>query len=185
MLSLNEVKTGAIIEYNLKPHKVLWVEHSKKGRAGAVLRTRLFDLVTSATIEHTFKGNEKISEIALEKRKFQYLYNEGDNYFFMNPADFSQITITKINLSGKENFLVEGADAEIVFYDDKPISISLPIKMKFKVTYTEPGFRGNTQSTVTKPAKIETGAEIKVPLFINTDDEVIIDTRNGNYVERA
>lgn len=174
-----------VVEFNDKPYQVLWVEHSKSGRAGAVLRTRLHDLISSATIEHTFKGNEKIERIELEKRKYQFLYSEEENCYFMHPENFNQITISQSQLLGKEKFLTEGAEVEIVFYNEKPIDINLPIKMKFKITYTEPGFRGNTQSTVTKPAKIETGAEIKVPLFINTEDEVIIDTRTGDYVERA
>lgn len=185
MLSLNELKTGMVVEFNEKPHLVLWVEHSKKGRAGAVLRTRLNNLVSGATIEHTFKGNEKIERVELEKRKYQFLYFEDENYHFMHPQDFSQITISKLQLQGKEKFLQEGLEVEIVFYEEKPIDINLPIKMKFKVTYTEPGFKGNTQSSVSKPAQIETGAEIKVPLFINTDDMVVVDTRTGEYVERA
>lgn len=185
MLSLNDVKTGMIIEFNEKPHRVLWVEHSKSGRAGAVLRSRLYNLIGNAIIEHTFKGNERIEPVELAKRKYQFLYYEDENYYFMDPADFSQISITKTQLVDKEKFLIEGANIEIVFYDEKPIDIFLPIKMKFKVIYTEPGFRGNTQSTISKPAKIETGAQIKVPLFINTDDEIIVDTRSEEYVGRA
>lgn len=185
MLSLNEIKSGIIIEYNDKPYQVLWRQHSKSGRSSAVLRTKLYDIVSGSKIEHTFQGNEKVEKLELERQKYQYLYCENDNCYFMHPSDFNQITIPKHQLAGKEKFLTEELQIEVVFYNDQPIDINLPIKMKFKVAYTEPGFKGNSQSTVTKPAKIETGAEIKVPLFINTDDEIIVDTRSGEYVARA
>jgi len=186
MLSLNEIKTGTIIKFNDKPYEVQWVEHTKLGRGGAILRTKIKDLISGSIIEKTFKGNEKIEDAYLERKKHQYLYSEGNNFYFMNPENFEQITIEKANIGENSRYLKEGIKAEILFYENMPITINLPIKMNFKVTYTEPGLRGDTKSSTSlKPAKIDTGAEINVPLFIKTDDMITIDTRTGKYVERA
>lgn len=186
MLSLNEIKTGTIIKYNDKPFEVQWVEHTKIGRGGAILRTKIKDLISGSIIEKTFKGNEKLDDAYLERKKHQYLYSEGDNFYFMNPENFEQITIEKTNIGENYKFLKEGTEAEILFFENMPIAINLPIKMNFKITYTEPGLRGDTKSSTSlKPAKIETGTEIQVPLFIKTDDIIIVDTRTGKYVERA
>lgn len=186
MLSLNEIKTGTIIKFEDKPYQVQWVEHTKLGRGGAILRTKIKNLTNGVTLDKTFKGNERLEEADLERKKHQYLYAEDDSYHFMNPDNFEQITLEKENIGDKYKYLKEGTEAEILFYENMPIAINLPIKMSFKIVYTEPGLKGDTKSsTALKPAKIDTGAEIKVPLFITTDETIIVDTRTGKYVERA
>ncbi len=186
MLSLNEIKTGTLIKYNNNPFQVHWVEHTKLGRGGAILRTKIKNLTNGAIIEKTFKGNEKLEEADLERKKHQFLYTEDEKYYFMNPENFEQITLEKSNIGDKYKYLKEGTETEILFYENMPIAINLPIKMNFKITYTEPGLKGDTKSsTALKPAKIDTGAEVRVPLFIKNDDIIIIDTRTGKYVERA
>lgn len=186
MLSLNEVKIGTIIEYNDKPYQVVWSEHSKQGRGGAILRTKIRNLIDQTIIEKTFRGNDKLEKLDLEKKEYQYLYQEDNNLYFMDPVNFDQITIDKNNLQDKSKFLSEGTSAEILFYNNNPIAIDLPIKMTFEIIYTEPGIKGDTKSSGSiKTAEINTGAIIKVPLFINKGDKIIVDTRTGQYIERA
>lgn len=186
MLSLNEIKVGKIIKYNDNPFEVIWSEHSKQGRGGAILRTKIKNLTNGVIIEKTFKGNEKLESLDLDRKKFQYLYSEGDNYYFMDPISFEQIALNKSNVGDKKNYLLEETEVEIVFYENNPIALNLPIKMTFNITYTEPGVKGDTKSSsATKPAKIATGATILVPLFIENGEKIIVDTRYGKYVERA
>jgi elongation factor P len=186
MLSLNELKVGSIIKFEEKPFEVLWAEHTKVGRGGAILRTKIRNLTDGSTIDKTFKGNDKLEQIFLEQKPYQYLYCENHEFYFMHPESFEQIALSKNYVGDKSKFLREGTEVEIVFYENNPISLILPIKMEFEITYTEPGLRGDTKSsTALKSAQIDTGAEIKVPLFIEKGEKIIIDTRSGKYVERA
>lgn len=186
MLSLNEVKVGTIVRYQDKPYEVQWVEHSKLGRGGAILRSKIKNLEDGTIIDKTFKGNDKLEQLFLDRKKYQYLYKEGDNYFFMDPDNFEQITIDEKNIGEKYKYLKEGVEVEIFFHENKPLAVNLPIKMTFKVEYTEPGLKGDTKSsTALKLAKIDTGYEIRVPLFIKNGDKIVVDTRDGKYVERS
>lgn len=186
MLNLNEIKTGMVIRFEDNPYLVMYSEHSKVGRGGAILRSKIKNLTNGVIIDKTFKGNEKLDEVDLERKKYQYLYAEGDNFYFMDPVSFEQITLGKDNVGDMKNYLAEGADIEIIFYEGNPLSLQLPIKMTFEVTYTEPGIKGDTKSsTANKPATINTGAKVLVPLFVNTGDKIIVDTRYGKYIERA
>jgi len=186
MLSLNEVKTGSVIKYNDKPYQVMWSEHSKVGRGGAILRSKIKDLISGVIIDKTFKGNEKLEALDLERKKYQYLYEENSELYFMDPVSFEQISLTKEQIGEKKNYLFEGMEIEIVFYENNPISIDLPIKIAYEIVYTEPGIKGDTKSSSsTKPAKISSGAIVQVPLFIENGEKIIVDTRNGKYIERA
>jgi len=185
MLYLTDLRTGAIFIYNNDPHQVVYSEHSKQGRGGAIMRTRLLNLLNGALFEHTFKGNESYEEAEIERKKAQFLYKDTSGFNFMDSKTFEQFSLNQTQIGSKHNFLKEDIEVEILSFNGQPININLPIKMDFKVTYTEPGFKGNTQSATTKPAKIETGAEIQVPLFIKIGDIIKIDTRTGKYIERA
>lgn len=185
MLTINDIKIGTKIIFNGAPYQVIYTEHSKQGRAGGILRTKIKNLIDGSTIEKTFAGAEKLEPATLETKKAQFLYKENDAYFFMDSESFEQFELEKKQLGDMAKYLKDGTDVDILYYSDKPINISLPIKIKFLVTYTEPGFKGNTTSTVLKPATLETGAEIMVPLFIKEGDNIVIDTRTGQYVERA
>ena len=185
MLSINDLKIGTKIIFLGAPYVVAFSQHSKSGRSGAVLRSKLKNLLDGSTIEHTFAGAEKIEPAELETKKAQFLYGDGENYNFMDSKTFEQFSLFKKQIGESSKFLKDGSEVDLLYFDDKPINIQLPIKISFKVTYTEPGFKGNTASTVTKPATIETGAELGVPLFIKEGDEIIVDTRTGEYVERA
>lgn len=185
MLTINDLKIGTKAIFNDQPHTVVYSEHSKSGRSGAVLRCKMKNLITGATIDHTFAGAEKLQEANLENKKSQFLYKEAGLYYFMDPTSFEQFELTANQVGDNDKFLKDGEEIDIIYFDGKPITLQLPIKMKFKVTYTEPGFKGNTTSNVLKPATIETGAEVNVPIFIKENDEIIVDTRSGDYVERA
>lgn len=185
MLTINDLKIGTKCIYNGDPHVVVFSQHSKQGRAGAVLRSKLKNLLNGAIIEHTFAGAEKLEEAILETKKAQFLYGDEANFYFMDPATFEQFDIPKNQIADVAKFLKDGEEVDIIYYDNRAINIQLPIKMKFKITYTEPGFRGNTATNVLKPATIETGAEVRVPIFIKEGDQIVLDTRTGEYVERA
>ena len=185
MYTINDLKIGTKVIFNGDPHVVVFSQHSKQGRSGAVLRSKLKNLLTGAIIEHTFAGAEKLEEAILETKKAQFLYADDAIFYFMDPSTFEQFEIVKTQIADVAKFLKDGETIDILYFDNKPINIQLPIKMKFRITYTEPGFKGNTATNVLKPATIETGAEVRVPIFIKEGDEIIIDTRTGEYVERA
>jgi len=185
MLNINDLKPGTKILFNGQPYAVVSAEHSKQGRAGGILRSKLKNLIDGSTIEHTFAGAEKMEEASLETKKAQFLYRGDDLFNFMDSATFEQFELNSTQIGSAAKFLKDGESIDILYFDGRPINIQMPIKMKFKITYTEPGFKGNTASTVLKPATSETGAQINVPLFIKEGDEIIIDTRTGDYVERA
>jgi len=185
MLTINDLKIGTKVIFNSQPHVITFAQHSKQGRAGGILRSKLKNLITGSSFEKTFAGAEKLQEANLEVKKAQFLYKETESYYFMDSDSFEQFELSKEQIGEVTNFLKDGEDVDIVYFDSKPINIQLPIKMKFKVTYTEPGFKGNTATNVLKPATIETGAETHVPIFVKEGDEIIIDTRTGEYVERA
>ncbi len=185
MLSINDLKIGSKIIFNDQPMVVVFSQHSKLGRGGGIMRTKLRNLISGTIIEKSFAGAEKLEEAELETKKAQYLYHDTNGYYFMDSATFEQFSLAKNQLDKTADFLKEGGEVDIVYFDDKPININLPIKMTFEVTYTEPGFRGNTATNVLKPATLETGTQIQVPLFIKTGDKIVIDTRTGEYVERG
>lgn len=185
MLTISDLKIGTKIIYSNAPHEVIYTEHSKLGRGGAILRTKIKNLISGATTEKTFAGAEKLEEAELETRRAQFLYKDDAAFHFMDSTNFEQFDLNKDQIGSAGKFLCDGGEVDILYFDNKPINIQLPIKIKLKVTYTEPGFRGNTASTVQKPATLESGAEVNVPLFIKENDEIIVDTRTDQYVERA
>jgi len=185
MFSINDLKIGSKIIFNGQPMVVIFAQHSKLGRGGGIMRTKLRNLISGTILEKTFAGAEKLEEAELETKKAQFLYHDDNGYYFMDSANFEQFSLPKNQLGDTAHFLKEGADVDIIYFDSKAININLPIKIVLEVTYTEPGFRGNTASTVTKPATLETGAQVNVPIFIKNNDKIVIDTRSGEYVERA
>jgi len=185
MLTITDLKTGVTIDMNGDPFVVVEYQHSKMGRGGAVMRTKLRNLKTKAVVDITFKSSEKFDEAVLEKRATTYLYAEGDQHTFMDANTFEQFTLTTEEIGPKARFLKEGAEVQILFYEDKPVSVELPIKIELAVTHTEPGVRGDTAQGGTKPATLETGAVITVPLFVKIGDILRVNTDEGTYVERA
>jgi elongation factor P len=185
MLNISEIKTGKNIILNGSPYAVLYHEHSKTGRAGSVLRTRLRNLSNGTILEKTFQGADMISEADIAKTKAQFTYQENDNYNFMDNESYEQFTLSKEALGDNINYLKEGTEVTILNFNSDPINIELPIKIKLKVVEAPPGIKGNTVSTGGKIVTVETGLKISTPLFVKVGDEIIINTEKGEYVSRA
>jgi len=185
MLNINEIKTGKNIILDGEPFAVIYYEHSKTGRAGAVLRAKVKNLITGAVLEKTFQGADKIEEAEIEKSQSQYLYKEGENYIFMDGENYDQFFLSREVLGNSAKYLIEGTEVIILNFNGSPINIELPIKMKFKVVEAPPGIKGDTASGGNKIVKLETGLEITAPLFIKKGDEVIVNTEKGEYVSRG
>ena len=185
MLNLPDIKTGRNISLNNEPYLVLSHQHSKIGRAGAVLRTKLRNLKTGAVLDRTFQGADKIEEAEISKTKAQYLYREGDKYFFMDNASFEQFSLSKNVLGELTKYLIENTEATILNFNGLPINIELPIKMEFRVVEAPPAIRGNTADGGTKQVTLETGIKVSTPLFVKEGDVIRVNTETGEYVERA
>jgi elongation factor P len=185
MLNLSDIKTGKTITLNGEPYLVIFHQHSKTGRAGAVLRTKIRNLKTGAVMEKTFQGADRIEEAEITKSKAQFLYREGDNFFFMDNANFEQFSLPKSVLGNLTSYLIEGTGVTILNFNGDPINIELPVKMDFRVTEAPPAIRGNTADGGTKQVTLETGIKVSTPLFVKVGDVLRINTETGTYVERA
>ncbi len=185
MLGITDLKTGTTIVYEGDPCVVISYQHSKMGRGGAVMRTKLRNLKTSALFDITFKGSDKFEEASLERHSCQYLYQEGSEYVFMDNNSFEQFNLKAEEVGDKSRYLKEGGEFQIIFYEEKPVSVIFPIKMEFEVSHTEPGVKGDTAQGGSKPATLETGATITVPLFVKIGDIIRVNTEENSYVERA
>ncbi|UCG54144.1 MAG: elongation factor P [Dehalococcoidia bacterium] len=184
MLSSTELRKGIIIELNDKLYQVIEYKHIKMKRT-ALVRLKLRDIVGGHTIEQTFQSNDRFTRARLEYRRMQYLYNESDIYHFMDEENFEQMALNASQLGDAVNYIKEGMSLELSSYKGDVIGVELPITVELKITQTEPGFKGDTATAGTKPAKLETGITIQVPLFINQGDIIKVDTRNGSYLERV
>lgn len=185
MLNLSDIKNGKALTLNNEPYLVIFHQHSKTGRAGAVLRTKLRNLKTGAAAEKTFQGSDKIEEAEITKSKAQFLYREGENYFFMDNATYEQFSLSKSVLGDFTNYLIEGTEVTVLIYGTTPINIELPVKMDFKVVEAPPAIRGNTADGGTKQVTLETGIQVNTPLFVKQGDVIRINTETGEYSERA
>ncbi len=185
MIDAGELKRGITIELDGQLYQVLDFQHIKVGRGSAQVRLKLRDILAGHTTERSFQASETFTKAYLERRPVQYLYNEGGLYYFMDTKTFEQIPFDKSMLGDTLKYLKDGASLEILTHKDKPVGIQLPVSVELKVTETGPGFKGDTASAGSKPAEMETGITIKVPLFINTGDTIKVDTRTGEYLERV
>ena len=185
MMDAGELRKGVSIEMDGELYQVLDYQHIKAGRGSAVVRLKLRDIRAGHTTERTFQASEKFTRAHLDCRTMQYLYNDGDLYHFMDEENYEQMPISASQLGNTLNYLKEGMSLEVSSYKNKLVSVELPITVKLKVTDTDPGFKGNTATAGTKPATLETGLIVQVPLFVNTGDVIKVDTRSGTYLERA
>jgi elongation factor P len=186
MATTADFKNGYCMRHNNDLFMIIEFQHVKPGKGAAFVRTKLRSLTNGKVLEHTFNAGVKIDPVSIERRKYQYLYNDESGYHFMNTQDFEQIFLME-ELINSPQFLKEGVECEILFDADeeRPLTCELPNFMEMEVTYTEPGIKGDTATNTLKPATIETGAEIRVPLFVENGTVVKIDTRTGDYVERV
>lgn len=185
MLSLTEIKTGRSLLWNGEPYQVVEYQHTFLGRGGAVVRTKLKNLLSGAIIDYTFQEKDKVDEADIARSTAQYLYHEGEQYSFMDMETYDQFTLSKNVLGSMTDYLIEGTEITILNWDDRPITIELPIKMTLTVTEAPPGLRGDTASGGDKVVTLETGLKVTTPLFIKTGDRVIVNTERGTYVSRA
>ena len=184
MINATELRKGVIIELENKLYQVVDYQHIKMKRT-ALARVKLRDINAGHTVERTFQSAEKLVRVRLDSRRMQYLYNDGDLYYFMDEESFEQMPLTPSQLGDALNYLKEGNSVEVSSYKDEMVSIELPITINLEVADTDPGFKGDTATGGTKPAKLETGLTIQVPLFINQGDVIKVDTRTGIYLERS
>ncbi|NPA38153.1 MAG: elongation factor P [Chlorobi bacterium] len=187
MATTADFRNGMCIEYNGQLYFIVQFQHVKPGKGPAFVRTKLKNVSTGKVIDNTFTAGVKVKEARIERRKHQYLYNDDMGYHFMNMETFDQVSLDK-NLLDNPELLKEGMEVEVVFHaeTETPLMVTLPTHAVYEVTYTEPGVRGDTSSTNSlKPATIETGATIMVPLFVNTGDKIKVDTRDKSYIERV
>lgn len=185
LLKLNQVKSGALIQLDNKPYRVIFAQFSKLGRGGGILNLKLKGLADDVTISKTFKGEDKIEQAELDQTQAQFLYKKDNNFYFMDSQTFEQFSLSKDQIGLPAEFLVEGTQVNILLFNEKPVSCQLPIKMDLKVIHAEPGVRGDSATAPTKNAVLESGAKIKVPIFVKVGDVVRVDTRDGSYVERV
>ena len=185
MISVNDFKTGLTIEVDGEIFTVLDFQHVKPGKGAAFVRARLKNLRNGNIVDRTFRAGETVGRAHVETREMQYLYSSGDEYTFMDTETFDQITLPKSRLEWELNFLKENMLVQIQSYQGEIIGISLPNTVELQVVETEPGVRGNTATGATKNAKLETGLNVQVPLFINEGDVLVINTSDGKYVSRA
>ncbi len=185
MLSFNEIKTGKVIQINNEPYSVVKIDHHKMARGGAVLKTRLRNLINGSILDKTFQGNEKCEEADIEKKKANFMYQDEKEAYFMDSQSYEQFSLLLTQTGEKQKFLKEGIDVDVLYFDSQPVTIELPIKVELKVVSAPPGVKGNSAGSVTKIVELETGAKINVPLFVNEGDIIRVNTETGEYVERA
>jgi elongation factor P len=185
MIDAGELKKGTTIELDGQLYQVIDFQHIKLGRGSAQLRLKLRNIKAGHTTERSFQASEKFQKVFLDRRPVQYLYNDGDIYNFMDTETFEQTSVDKNKIGDSLGYLKEGLNIELVSYKGETIGVELPVSVELKVEETGPGFKGNTASAGGKPAKMETGKMIQVPFFINNGDTIRVDTRTGEYLERA
>src|SRR5690606_24293648 len=186
MASTSDIRNGLCIKYNNDIYKIIEFLHVKPGKGPAFVRTKLKSLTTGKVLDNTFSAGHKIEDVRVETHKFQYLYPEGDLFHFMHAETYEQISLQRDILDAPD-LLKEGEMVMVIINTETeaPLSVDMPASVILGVTYAEPGVKGNTATNATKPAKVETGASVNVPLFINEGDKIKIDTATGSYVERV
>lgn len=186
MANTSDIRNGLCIKYNHDIFKIIEFLHVKPGKGPAFVRTKLKSVTTGKVIDNTFSAGHKIDDVRVETHKFQFLYNEGDTFHFMNTEDYSQIELQKTVLDAP-GLLKEGTVVTVLINseDGMPLSVDMPASVILEVTATEPGVKGNTATNATKPATVETGATVNVPLFINEGDKIKVETEKGTYKERV
>ncbi|AOK88802.1 elongation factor P [Paenibacillus sp. SEL3] len=185
MINVNDFKTGLTVEVDGDIFTVLDFQHVKPGKGAAFVRSKLKNLRNGNTVERTFRAGETIGRAQIENRGVSYLYASADDHTFMDNETYDQFTLSSDQLKWELNFLKENMNVNIVSYNGEILGINLPTSVELKVIETEPGIKGNTATGATKNAKLETGLNVQVPLFINQDDVLLIDTRDGKYMSRA
>lgn len=185
MINVNDIKNGMTVKIDNNIYTVVEFQHVKPGKGSAFVRTKLKNIRTGATTEITFNAGVKIETAHVEKQNMQFLYSQGDTYYFMNMQTYDQIELNKSSLGDNAKFLKENLEVIISFYEGEVVGVILPDKIEYLITKSDPGVKGNTTSTAMKDAELETGMVIKVPMFISEGERILVSTADGKYVSRA
>jgi elongation factor P len=185
MVSTNDLKNGMVLNIDGQLQQILFFQHHKPGKGQAVVRTKLRNVRTGAVVEKTFNAGVKVDQAILDKREMSYLYHDGTSWIFMDSETYDQMPIDETILGGDTRWLTENQGVFVAMYEGKPISVELPAAVELTIKHTDPGVKGDRVSGATKPATLETGAKIQVPLFVETGERVKVDTRSGEYLTRA
>ena len=185
MISAGDFRNGITIEYDNNVYQIIEFQHVKPGKGAAFVRTKLKNIKSGGVVEKTFRPTEKCPQARIDRKDMQYLYEDGDLYYFMDTETYDQVALNSETVGDALKFVKENEMCKICSHNGSVFSVEPPLFVELEITETEPGFKGDTATNVTKPAIVETGAEIKVPLFINPGDKIKIDTRTGEYIERA
>jgi elongation factor P len=184
-VSTNQFRNGMHLELDGQVWRIVEFQHVKPGKGGAFVRTRLKNLESGAVVDRTFRAGEKMPRIHTETKSMQYLYDSGDEVVFMDTSNYEQLSLPHAELENELPFMQPGSNVMLLMVDGRPAGVELPAAVELSVVETEPGVKGDTVSNVTKPAKLETGATVQVPLFVNVGDRVKVDTRERRYISRA
>ena len=185
MATTNDLKNGMTLDIEGQLWTVVEFQHVKPGKGPAFVRTKLKQVMTGKVVDKTFNAGVKVDVAILEKREMNFLYKEGDDFVFMDNENFDQMTISAATVGDASNFMLENTEAIVAIHEGNPLCIELAASVELLVTYTEPGLQGDRSSGGTKPATVETGIEVQVPLFIKQDEKILVDTRDGSYLGRA
>jgi elongation factor P len=184
-ITTNDLKNGITLSLDNGLFQVVEFQHVKPGKGGAFVRTKLRNVRTGATLERTFNAGVRVEQAIVDRQDMQYLYRDGDDYVFMNTATYDQLHVRRAQLGDAADYVIEGAIAQIAQHGTEIIGVEIPASVELKVTDTEPGLQGDRVSGARKPARLETGKTVQVPLFVNIGDKVRVDTRSGEYITRV
>ncbi len=181
----SDFRNGLKVEIDGDPYSITWFQFVKPGKGNAFTRTKLKNMLTGAVIERTYRTGETLKAADVEEFPAQYLYNDGETWFFMNMSTYEQISLVGRSIEDQAGYLTENLEVQIMFFQGRPVAVTLPYFVESEIVYCEPGMRGNTATGATKPATLATGATVQVPLFVNQGERIRVDTRTGEYVCRV
>jgi len=185
MATTNDIKNGTVLDLDGQLWQVIWFQHHKPGKGNTVVRTKLKHVISGKVVDRTFPADTKIDMAQVDKRDMQYLYEDATGFVFMDTDTYDQIVISAETVGDAKDYMLDGMMVNVALHEGNPLYIDLPASVELVITYTEPGLQGDRSSAGTKPATLETGKVIQVPLFITTDEKVKVDTRSGDYLGRA
>ncbi|MGO4691011.1 elongation factor P [Glaciibacter sp. 2TAF33] len=185
MASTADIKNGVVLKIDGQLWTVIEFQHVKPGKGGAFVRTKLKNVVSGKTVDRTYNAGAKIETENVDRRDFQYLYADGDSYVFMDVSDYDQLSVPAAVVGDAANFMLENQSVTVALHDGNPLYVELPASVTLEITYTEPGLQGDRSTGGTKPATVETGYQIQVPLFLEQGTKVKVDTRTGDYLGRV
>jgi elongation factor P len=185
MATTNDLKNGMVLNLDGQLWSVVWFQHHKPGKGGAVVRTKLKSVLSGKVVDRTFNADVKVDIAQVDKRDVQYLYHDGSSYVFMDTSTYDQLPLSEDVVGDAKDYLLDNGEAMVAVNDGQPLYIELPASVELTVEYTEPGLQGDRSSGGTKPARLETGKQIQVPLFITSGEKIKVDTRDGSYLGRV